>query len=63
MNFWKHLVDSNTTTIARDFSAWINLEGMVTTGRAMDTFEYYAPAWDGADFIKMYNFAMKYLNK
>ena len=33
----------------------------MATGKAMDNFDYYAPAWDGTDYVKLYNFGLKYL--
>ena len=58
---WKDLASSRTTPLVRDFIAWINLKLMMATGRIMDNFDYYSPAWDGADFIKLYDFGLKYL--
>ena len=63
MDFWRNLVESKTTMIAGDYSAWVNLEAMVETGKIVDTYSYYAPAWGGADFVKVCDCGLKYLTE
>ena len=57
---WQDLADDFTTPVARDYTAWLNLETVIKDRNYKGDL---SPGWEGQDWLKLYYYTMNKLPK